>query len=274
MLVWSALDNQLPQLFTTVLDASGKKLRQRMLTRSKGEKSDAAVAAVPDGWVVAWIDERSGAPEVYSAKVNRFLQRVGPEHRVGGPGAAPSALTAVRAGGDALLAWVSTAQTGQTEVQLQRVSGQDGSAKGDAKSVTANGALAPSLAQLEGGALLGFLESSGGGSTTLRLQPLDLEGKATGTAHQANLNTDAVGLDLTCASGVCRLAAIGAEGARGAVYVSSWSSGKAPPMPKRIAAQTGAAVRTARPVLVPGGLVLADQSAGRGVVRYAEVTWK
>lgn len=275
MLVWSALDNQVPQLFTTVLDASGKKLRQRMLTRSKGEKSDVALAQVPDGWVIAWVDERSGAPEVYSAKVNRFLQRVGPEHRVGGAGVTPSALAVVRAGNDALVAWVAKASSGPSEVQLQRVSGQDASAKGDPKSIKGSGVVTCSLTPTETGALLGFVESSGSDSTMLRLLPLDAEGNIAGSAQSASLKADAVGLDLACASGVCRVAVISAEGARGAVYVSSWSVGKgALPALKRIAAQTGAAVSSAKPVLVSGGLVLADQRAGRGVVRYAEVTWK
>ncbi len=82
LVAWTALDNKIPQVFVTVVDAHGKKLRQRMLTRAPGEKSDVALAAVGDGWVVAWADERNNDPEVYAVRVNRFLQAAGPEKRI------------------------------------------------------------------------------------------------------------------------------------------------------------------------------------------------
>ena len=91
LLVWSAIDQRQPQVFLTLVSATGKKLRQKMLTRSPGEVSDIAAVNVGDGWLVAWVDERSKDPEVYVTRVNRQLVRAGPEHRLTrSPGAVKS----------------------------------------------------------------------------------------------------------------------------------------------------------------------------------------
>src|SRR6185436_2596475 len=82
LLVWAAIDNKQPQVFATALDKTGKKLLQKMITRRTGELSDVAVAFAGDGYLLSWIDERNGDPELYAAKLNRLLQRAGPERRL------------------------------------------------------------------------------------------------------------------------------------------------------------------------------------------------
>ena len=46
-----------------------------MLTRAHAEVTDVAAAAVSDGFVVGWINDQSGHPEVYAAKVDFKLAR-------------------------------------------------------------------------------------------------------------------------------------------------------------------------------------------------------
>ena len=276
LLVWTALDAKVPQVFATVVDADGKKLRQRMVTRSKGEKADLSVARVGDGWIATWVDERSGTAEVYAAKINRFLQRAGPERRLGPAGGVPSALTSVAHGGDVLVAWVAAPPAGQASVRVQRLSARDASTKGEAKPIRgAVAPLSPVLARTKKGTVLGWLEPKSAGHASARLELLAADGLTSATGQDWPLETDAVGMDIRCKDGTCRLVAVGAEGARGALYVSSWRVGAGAPTPaKRIAAQTGAAVRSTRPRIAGSGLVVADQSKGRGVVRYAQVKWK
>lgn len=82
LLAWTAMDNGVPQVFLTELDPNGKRLIQKVITRTRGAKSDVALAAVADGWVLGWIDERDGDPEVYLTKINRALRQTTPEFRL------------------------------------------------------------------------------------------------------------------------------------------------------------------------------------------------
>lgn len=83
LLVWSALDASIPQVFTTLVDARGKKIAQQMLTRQTGNVSSVAALAVSGGWAVGWIDERSKKPAPYLALIGERLARRLPDQRIG-----------------------------------------------------------------------------------------------------------------------------------------------------------------------------------------------
>lgn len=129
LVAWTALDQGQPQTFVTLVDATGKKLAQRMITAAKGEDSDVALQRVDDGWIVAWIDERDGNPEVYSAKVNRLLQRVAPESRVTRTQGDASAPALARIGKSVVLVWADARdpeRPGLADVWATRLSPVDG----------------------------------------------------------------------------------------------------------------------------------------------------
>jgi hypothetical protein len=81
-LAWVARDGGDPQVFVTRVTADGKRDGQQMLTRIKGDASDAAIAWAGDGWIVGWIDTRDGNGEVYVAKVDRALRKVVQDTRI------------------------------------------------------------------------------------------------------------------------------------------------------------------------------------------------
>lgn len=82
LLAWAALDGTEPQVFATLLDEKGHKLRQKMLTRAPGEITDVSAVAALGGFVIAWVDGRSGSPEVFVAFVDRELRLREPERRL------------------------------------------------------------------------------------------------------------------------------------------------------------------------------------------------
>jgi len=83
LLVWTAEDGaNAPQVFVTRVDAQGKKLGQRMLTRKRGDLGELGVVATEDGWLVAWTDERTGKSELYATALSRDLERRGDERRL------------------------------------------------------------------------------------------------------------------------------------------------------------------------------------------------
>lgn len=96
LLAWTALDDGVPQVFTTLVDDGGKKLAQQMLTRKKGNVDSVATLATEQGFVVGWIDDRSGTARPYLALLGDRLARKRPDQTVGeGAVATGFALTAV-----------------------------------------------------------------------------------------------------------------------------------------------------------------------------------
>jgi hypothetical protein len=82
------------------MDERGKKLAQQMLTRQKGNVESVAAAPVAGGWVVGWMDDRSGNARPYLALLGDRLQRKLPDQRIGTDGGPPSTGFAVAQVGD------------------------------------------------------------------------------------------------------------------------------------------------------------------------------
>ncbi len=104
VVVWSALDPKVPQVFATLLIA-GKAVTQRMLTRNRGEIRTVAVApGLEQKWAVAWVDERGGAAAAHLMLVSEKLYPVTHELALH-QGLEPSVVR-LRAEGDELWALV------------------------------------------------------------------------------------------------------------------------------------------------------------------------
>jgi hypothetical protein len=106
-LAWVARDEGDPEVHVTRVDRTGHRLKDVRLTMTKGDASDVAIAAVPGGWIVAWVDTRDGNGEVYASKVDTELQRVARDERItDAPGdAGDVALLAATEKGPVWLAW-------------------------------------------------------------------------------------------------------------------------------------------------------------------------
>lgn len=76
LLAWSALDGKSPQVFTTLLDAGGKRLRQAVQTTKQGEVFALDVAPLQAGWALGWIDDRTSRPLSYVTQVSDKLKRL------------------------------------------------------------------------------------------------------------------------------------------------------------------------------------------------------
>lgn len=76
LLGWTAIDGNEPQIFTTLLDKQGTKMRQRMLTRQRGEPSNLSSARLTNGWVVSWCNTVNSRTDAYIAKIGPDLGRI------------------------------------------------------------------------------------------------------------------------------------------------------------------------------------------------------
>ena len=117
----SAILNRAP---VAKVNDKGHRASEAQISSSKGNASDAAIAAVPGGWVVAWVDSRDGNGEVYAARLDRSLNRVGDDRRItkaAGDASDVTLLTPALAivEGAPLVAWIEEAPLGLDASQMQ-----------------------------------------------------------------------------------------------------------------------------------------------------------
>lgn len=163
LLAWTAIDNKEPQVFATIVSETGRRLGQRMLTHSAGDVSDVAATAVSDGWVVGWVDERHGDPEVYAAKVDRALVRTAPERRITQAPGGASGLSLTTKGDEVWMVWSDAKgnDQGLGDIFLSRVSAGNAKPITEAERLYATKAhsFAPVIQQVGEGAVVAWLEA-------------------------------------------------------------------------------------------------------------------
>ncbi|MCA9647719.1 MAG: hypothetical protein H6718_22420 [Polyangiaceae bacterium] len=284
LLVWSALDNKVPQVFLTLLGAGGKKTKQQMLTRAPGEVSDVGAGFVPDsalgagGWIVGWVDERHGDPEVYAARIGKGLQRIGPDRRVTSVTGAATDVRVLPRGDKAWLVWSEardSAAAGVADIFVatlksataEPLPGQRALAKTKGHSHSPAVALAgekPVVAWLEEGAEAGVRVAVLSDSGASERDPLVIE--LPDAARPTSLSIE-------CDGQLCHGVVSAARGAASELYGFTVRPPTAVVKVRRLARLEGPSEQTAAPALQGNGLFFADQREGRGFLRLAEVTW-
>jgi hypothetical protein len=128
LLVWAAIDDKTPQVFTTLVNDQGKKVAQQMLTRKKGEVF--GVHSVPldgvvpgDGWVVGWVDDRTGESRPYLTRLSDRLARKVPEKTLGPSGQQTSEFAITVVGQEVWHARIDNDAGGASSVVLTRLRG-------------------------------------------------------------------------------------------------------------------------------------------------------
>ena len=103
VLGWAALDQGRAHVFVTLLDAQGRKLKQRLLSRNSGEVTDVQVLATPTGFLALWVDDRTGTGQIYAQAIDDQLNSVGPERALTTQAQAPIGLFALLRRGEVIL---------------------------------------------------------------------------------------------------------------------------------------------------------------------------
>ena len=233
---WSGLDGGQPQVFLTLLDQSGKRVTQRMLTHKNGDLSDVAVAPWAADYLVAWVDERSADPEVYATKVNHGLNRIAPEQRLTqAPGAATDvSLVPTKAG--ALVVWADareSEQAGAADIYAALLHGADASRAASELCLqkTRAHSFAPVARAYGSGALVAWLESASesaeGEPAHVSLAVLDDVGHLVGSVQNVPVGTGTpVTIGLDCSEQICHVVVAVDENAHGVLYAITLRDGR------------------------------------------------
>jgi hypothetical protein len=298
LLAWAALDNGQPQVFLTMVGEDGRRLRQKMLTRSPGEVSDVDVTSVGGEFLVAWVDERHGDPEVYATKVDRLLRSLSPERRVTqATGAATDVqLAPDRAG--ALIIWADAregSEPGQADIWVTRLDPRRGLTSMPEERLTRTRAHShsPRVATiLDHGALVAWIEEpdeSAGTQGEVRMARIGPDGKLIGSTRSVRATKGRpTALDVSCPLVVHKGDDVHSTEQKKCYIVMSVDVDRrselqgfelslaegSEPRPRRLATLSGPSGQTTSPALWTNELFYADQANGKGRLQRMKIEWR
>jgi len=278
---WAGLDGGQPQVFLSLVDKAGKKLAQRMLTHKTGDLSDVALAAAGSDYLVAWVDERSGDPELYATRVNHALNRVAPEQRITqAPGSATDlSLVATKSG--ALAVWADareSEQAGSADIYATALRGSDANRSTAELCLqkTRTHSFAPVAHAYGSGALVAWLEAAServeGEPAHVNFAVLDEAGGLVGSVQSVTVGSGTpvtVGLD--CAQQTCHALVSVDDNARGELYAIAFRAGKLE-NPVRIRT-TSSAPSSVAPLVHGTDVYIAEVQQGMSRLRRLQLEW-
>jgi hypothetical protein len=269
LVAWSALDGGKPQLFVTLIDASGKKSKQKMIARPPGEVSDVTALAISGGYFVAWVDGQGASPEIHALKLNESLEAVGAILHLAEGAEQPTGLGLTRFADRLLLSWADArgaSRPGFSDVHLLTLHDDGTGALGTSRRVAATEmhSHSPVLAALGASAehgLLAWLETDptredspselhvafidGVGNFVVPPRPLPLPGRVQS-------------FTVDCQKDECGLVAALEMGERGELWGIGYRDGEFAPA-VQLTVLRGAPTQTSAPLLIGSQLFFVDR---------------
>jgi hypothetical protein len=277
--LWVGLDKGEPQVFLTQLGEGGKRGQQRMLTRKPGGASDVAGLGVDGGFLVSWVDERSGDAEVYATRIGRGLEKAGPEQRITTADGAAAELILTRVAGKPYAVWTdarAAEEPGWADIYGAFLRPADAAREGQEHrlSSTRPHSFSPQVSELGGATVLAWLEEADGTSpASARLATLNDAGDVTGGVTVVPLEAGAPrGLGLACREARCRVAITLEVEGRGELHGFEWKPGSRP-APLKLSGLGGPAAAAVAPIVRDEFVYVADLRDGQGLVRRLGVEW-
>jgi hypothetical protein len=283
LIAWAGIDNQQPEVFLTLMGPGNKKIAQKMLTHTHGGVSDIAVVYTGDAWVIGFILEKNGVSEVHVARVDRSLNPLVADRRLGSaPAAVVSGVQLLSArAGQILAVWSDArgANPGVADIYAIRLNDKDlvPLAPEHVVAQTLGHSRSPTLSRLEDGAAVTWIEEGSAGTDhkySAMIAQLDTLGEVVaGSVTTVALPGTARGLGTACGNGICRIVAtVGAEDG-GALYAFEWGR-SAQIEPRRLIA-LGAVPGDTRPAVTGDDVFYADEARPRDArVRRLQVEWQ
>jgi hypothetical protein len=280
LLTWGGVDQGEPQVFATLLGKDGKREAQRMLTRKKGALGRVTAVRVGDGWVVAWIDSRTGSPLLYAAKVEARLNRVSREQLLS-PADGAASDVALAYDGKSLYAVFAEARgkdaLGRGDVFARRLNVKDASPLSEEQrlSTTREHSFAPVAVPYAGGLAVAWLERGAEEGTAGSVVVRTLGDGGPGEPVTQSLPQGTAGaLALSCSDAGCRLAlTVEIEDARRAILaVAGFGPSGLSPV-TRVLDLGGARGLGVAPVISGDAVSFVSASNDRAAIRRALLAW-
>lgn len=279
LLGWTAIDAQVPQVFLTLVSATGAKKQLKMLTRAPGEKSDAALVRLSDGWAVGWVDERHQDPEIYTVKVGNDLNPAAPEQRITESPGGASDLALLALDDRVLMAWGDTRasrQQGFANVFTRVTQAKDLTPLA-AESVverTPGHTHSIRLGRYREGALAAWIETRAADKPPIvKLAALNAQGKLSSEIRTLELPATSLGgLAMECTEKACHLIVAGEYDGNAHLWAAVVTGSEV--THRELTTLTGSPTQQVTPAMAGDSVFLAEQSSeGQTRVRRLYVQW-
>jgi hypothetical protein len=266
-------------VFLTQLAADGKRGQQRMLTRKSGAASDVAGLSLDGGYLVSWVDERTGDAEVYATRVSRTLEKAGPEQRVTAADGAAAEVLLTRVAGKPYVLWTdarAAEEPGWADIYGAFLRPSDAARDGNEHrlSSTRPHSFSPEVAELGGAVVLAWLEEGeGGAAASVRIATLAPSGDIAGGVSVVALDVGAPrALGMACNASSCRVAVTLEVEGRAELHGFEWKPASQPRATK-LTSLGGPAAAGVAPVVRDAFVYAADLRDGQGLVRRLGIEW-
>jgi hypothetical protein len=278
LLAWTALDQQRPEVFATLLGKNGAPTAQRMLTSNAGDVTGLAAAPLARGSVVAWIANRDGEARLFAARLNEDLLRTAPEQRLSAAGGF-TGLSLARRRDEA---WLASTRRGEREEVLSiiRLDPKTAARRGDELAIQRSETStlsSPVIVPNADGALVAWVERplvGGGDVASAFLVELDAEARRVGEPIRVLSKTgDPAAVRLYCEAGRCQ-GVLDARPPEGALLEGFDVRSGAAPEARVLAYRASAAADTAALAVTDSAIFYADRIEQRGLLRRAAIGWR
>lgn len=277
--VWTGLDKGEPQVFLTAVGPDGKREQQRMLTRKSGEASDVAGLLVDGGYLVAWVDERSGDAEVYATRVGKTLEKSSPEQRITTSDGAASQLTLTRVAGKPYAIWAdarAAEEPGWADIYGAFLRPSDAARDGSEHrlSSTRPHSFSPQVGQLGGTPIVAWLEEGVDATPpSVRLAALSPAGDLGGNVSVVPITGGVPrGLGIACQEVSCRVVITVEADGRGELHGFEWRP-SAESRVNKLSSLGGPSAVAVAPLVEGDFVYVADLRDGQGLVRRLTIDW-
>jgi hypothetical protein len=280
LVVWSALDDGRPQVFVTLVDRAGKRIAQRMLTRSPGQVEQITGVALPrGGFVVAWIKEHEGQRRVQVARLAANLAQSSPHQELASGASVPGEIRLLAAG-DAV--WLARSEQSEDAVDVLTLTALDPSnatPRGPAqplRRVDAGRLSSLGLEATGSGMMLLWVEHGDAGEEPGKLQLLSLDPSGRAQAEPNTLVLEEGRPEIAaayCRDNACNgIVAVRERGGE-RLEAFTWAPGQPPAAQTLLWREPSPSASTQPIAVTERGVWYAARRKERGLLRHVLVQW-
>ena len=286
ILVYSALDQKVPQLYAARFDRAGKKVAQRKITIAPGTGNLSSITAtgVVGGYFIGWIDERGTNTTAHFARLTHALDRKAPQQTISSLAGTKTGLQLLTHGNEVWAIWSDAREssTKRADIFLLRLAQSDGHPLAPEQRLfdTPAHSHTPQMSAYQSGVVAAFMEvepreSQPAAIASVRVARLDDAGRPSVMRPVQVSEGEPTGFGIDCAGDTCHIAiAVDLQGI-GQLEVASFDPQSAAPIRTTpLIRSQGPADESVLPVIVGNDVYWVDRNTEKRVrVMRAAIEW-
>lgn len=294
LVAWAALDGKFPNLFATVIDEKGRRIRQKMLTNDDDEVADVAAIRVGNTYLLAWVNGTDDSAQVYTMLVDAQLRIVSSAQALTSRSVSPTGISLAVVDDRVVLVWADSIGDGEqsdiylttldsktarsTRAPLRLMESPEHSYSPElAVKKSADGTVSVVCAWVD--ATIPTEEEETAKRSILHFVELTTDGNSTSEPKETVVDGSVSDFSLSCGGDLCRaLLTVETTSQTSPTGGSLWGAtyqGSNPPTARKLLTLRAGITTGVNPVLVGSDAYFADldSSGSRWLLHRAKIQW-